>query len=125
MSRNATTQTMTVNNIGIFDRVVRFLFAATLLAPAFVGVDTGPLGWLAIPVLASIYPMTTALIGWDPIYYWIGLSSVEVSPRHYDPAETLDALARRYHGISTYTQSDAQISTGSASNSQMDDRAAA
>lgn len=120
MLRNTSTQATTVNNVGTYDRVVRMLFAATLLAPAFVVSNAEPLGWLVLPVLASIYPAATAVMGWDPIYHGLNLSTARAKPASgdtaQDPAQTVEALMRRYHGTGTSTSVDMHVTALDASN---------
>lgn len=98
MSRQTSAQTLSVTNLGTYDRVLRYLLAVTLLAPAFVISETGTLDWLALPVLASIYPTLTAVTGWDPIYHWMGLSTVRENYAPIDPVQTVETVVRRYHG---------------------------
>lgn len=127
MLRNTSTQATTVNNVGTYDRVVRMLFAATLLAPAFVGTDAGPLGWLALPVLASIYPAATAVMGWDPIYHALDLSTVRMEPEPVDAAQVAEALVRRYHGPANRSGATTvpEVAQSAASNNPSEDRRAA
>ncbi len=98
MLQNTSTRIRLARNVGAYDRIARLLFAATLLAPAFVGNDAGPLGWLVASVLMALYPAITGLIGWDPIYRLLDLSTGhgKVVPR--DAAQEVESLMRRYHG---------------------------
>lgn len=55
-------------NIGTIDRIIRVILGVVLLSLVFVGPRT-PWGWF------GIIPLTTALIGWCPVYRILSLST--------------------------------------------------
>jgi hypothetical protein len=59
-----------LHNIGLIDRVARFVCGGTLLfAGAVSSVASGRTeDWQAALMLLAIYPLMTAIIGWDPLY---------------------------------------------------------
>jgi hypothetical protein len=115
---------MTVDNVGTFDRVLRLLLAVTMLAPAFFP-GGEPLGWLAIPVLASIYPTTTAVIGWDPIYHALNVSTARAASEPVDAVQVAETLVRRYHRERITGHVDTEIVQSNAANKPQADRRAA
>jgi hypothetical protein len=58
-----------VQNIGLYDRVIRGSIAALLIVLSFYDLKTGSLvGWHVYVILLSIYPALTSILGWDPLY---------------------------------------------------------
>ena len=55
-------------NIGSIDRIFRILLGAGLISMAFIGPQT-PWGWI------GIIPLSTALLGWCPVYTLIGINT--------------------------------------------------
>lgn len=71
-----------VQNLGLTDRVVRFVLGAMLLAPGLLAATalltaTGPQlnAWLVTLMAVSVYPLMTAMIGVDPLYRAFGMRS--------------------------------------------------
>lgn len=69
------------HNVGVFDRVVRFVLGSAMIASVFlVKLESavalgGALEWWTIMPLLSIYPMATAFLGWDPLYDHFNVST--------------------------------------------------
>ncbi len=63
-----------VYNIGLFDRVVRFVVGFALLVAGSIGMSMSPAitTWEATAILVSVYPVLTAILGWDPLYAMFG-----------------------------------------------------
>ena len=102
MIRNAQPQVLNVRNLGLFDRTSRVLLAAAMFAPIFANAVPGPLGvWTLAPLLA-IYPLLTALLGWDPLYDGMGISTAKHTPEPIDAVQTLANLIRLYHGDAAF-----------------------
>lgn len=65
-----------VENISVWDRIIRFLIGIALLVPVVYQLQvsmTSPelvsdLSWESYAALASFYPLLTAMLGWDPFY---------------------------------------------------------
>jgi len=55
-------------NVGGLDRAARIILGLGLIAIVFVGPQT-PWGWL------GVIPLSTALMGWCPLYRVFGISS--------------------------------------------------
>ncbi|HHJ19062.1 MAG TPA: DUF2892 domain-containing protein [Gammaproteobacteria bacterium] len=55
-------------NIGSIDRIFRIILGAGLISMAFIGPQT-PWGWI------GIIPLSTALLGWCPVYTLIGINT--------------------------------------------------
>lgn len=60
-----------VTNIGAVDRVIRAVLGVGLLALVFLGPQT-PWGWI------GLIPLSTAVIGWCPLYTLFGLKTCKV-----------------------------------------------
>ena len=76
MVRNTHTSPTNFDNVGPYDRLARVLLAIVLLTPVFIEINDGPMGWMTIPVLLSVYPAMTVIMAWDPIYEWLGMSTM-------------------------------------------------
>ena len=63
-----------VYNIGLFDRVARFIVGFALLVAGSIGMSMSPAitTWEATAILVSVYPVLTAILGWDPLYALFG-----------------------------------------------------
>lgn len=78
-----TEQVNAYHNIGLIDRVVRFAVGVAMLAGgAFYVTQAGALhaytateAGMLITMLVSIYPLLTAVLGVDPLYTVVGISS--------------------------------------------------
>ena len=58
-----------VQNMGWADRVLRFVIGLALIVYALVMMETrDEIGGYAYVFYFSIYPMLTAILGWDPLY---------------------------------------------------------
>jgi len=59
-----------IQNLGLIDRVFRFFVSIFLLAGPMIHLQiTGEsMSWQALVALLSIYPLMTAMLGWDPLY---------------------------------------------------------
>lgn len=64
---------MTFRNAGTWDRGIRLLGGATLVAVGWSGSLAGGLGTAAIAV--GVVLLATGLIGWCPAYMLVGFSS--------------------------------------------------
>ncbi len=66
-----------IYNIGLLDRVVRFIVGFALLAAGAIAMTMSPVitGWETLAVLVSVYPLLTAILGWDPLYAMFGARS--------------------------------------------------
>jgi hypothetical protein len=72
-------------NLSNVSRAVRLVLGVGLILYTMLTAVT-PLGWLAILPLAAIYPMLTALEGWDPVKYLIQNKAVVRFSRNLNPA---------------------------------------
>ncbi len=70
-----------VQNLGWFDRVLRFLAGAGfIVVPAFwLATDPTSTTWTYYLMLGSIYPTLTGILGWDPIYCALNIKSCDTS----------------------------------------------
>ena len=65
-----------VENTSVLDRIIRTLIGVALLVPMIVQLQvsmTDPeaikeLTWQSYAALISVYPLMTAMLGWDPFY---------------------------------------------------------
>jgi hypothetical protein len=57
-----------VTNIGVVDRAVRVVLGLGLLSMVFFGPQT-PWGWI------GLLPLSTAAIGWCPLYAVLGMKT--------------------------------------------------
>lgn len=71
-----------IQNLGLRDRIVRFVLGAMLLAPGITAATgilagSGPEmnAWLAGMMAVAVYPLMTAMIGVDPFYRLLGIRS--------------------------------------------------
>lgn len=75
-----------LQNMGLIDRVARFLLGGGILAYLVVYHEMKhpsiSLGWQTVLVAASIYPLVTALIGWDPFYALFHTRSCSLTGRN-------------------------------------------
>jgi len=60
----------TVQNEGLVDRLLRFTIGAVMLGIGVGEMTVTPFitWWEALLVIASVYPLLTAILGWDPLY---------------------------------------------------------
>lgn len=73
-----------IQNLGWLDRVVRAMAGAALLAFAVTAISANEenLAWALYAVLFSVYPLLTAIVGWDPIYESLTVRSCGISDRN-------------------------------------------
>jgi len=72
MSR-ITGHTVPVENIGLVDRLVRFFGGVALMAfGVYSAITTSHDVVSAATILLAVYPLMTAMMGWDPFYQMIG-----------------------------------------------------
>lgn len=58
-----------IQNVGLADRLIRFLSGVALMAYGFISIALeGSAVMPAVAILAGIYPLMTASVGWDPFY---------------------------------------------------------
>jgi hypothetical protein len=62
-------------NVGITERAIRYVLTAMLVSVIFV--SKGTLSWEVYAPLLSVYTFITAVMGWDPIYEFLGVSTTE------------------------------------------------
>lgn len=73
-----------IQNMGLINRLVRFAIGAAILVycvlyNAMAGLG---LGWQEAAVVLSIYPLLTAMTGWDPFYALFHVRSCNDSGRN-------------------------------------------
>lgn len=75
-----------IQNMGLVNRLVRFLMGAGILAyfVLFYAMNhpVWTLGWQVAAVAVSIYPILTAMVGWDPFYALFNVRSCNDSGRN-------------------------------------------
>jgi hypothetical protein len=73
-----------IQNMGWLDRVLRAVAGAALLAFAMTAMmaSNENLTWALYAVLASVYPLLTAIVGWDPIYEMMTVRTCGMSDRN-------------------------------------------
>lgn len=72
-----------VQNMGWIDRVLRFALGFALIVLVLLDMDqSAPLGGYAYLPLLAIYPLITAILGWDPLYAMGHIRSCEKSGRN-------------------------------------------
>lgn len=73
-----------IQNLGIVDRVVRVAIGVLLLGGSalHLSVIDGVVGWHAYAKLISIYPLLTAMLGWDPLYSLFSVRSCNLTGRN-------------------------------------------
>ena len=71
-----------VQNEGMVDRVFRFVIGAIILAIGVGGLTVTPhlTWWEASLIIVSVYPILTAILGWDPFYSVFGARSCRIDP---------------------------------------------
>jgi len=79
-----TTKLGVIQNIGLFDRVLRLTIGAALLGGVFVhlGVHHALVSWHGYVTMLSVYPLITAWLGWDPIYQVFETKTCDLSSRN-------------------------------------------
>jgi len=78
----ATHKLEVVQNEGLVDRVFRFVIGAIMLIVGVGGFATTPhvTWWEGTLIVASSYPLLTAMLGWDPFYSMLGGRSCNLDP---------------------------------------------
>lgn len=118
MLRNTYTHAVNANNVGIYDQYARLLLTAVLLSPVFL-TSSGPLDWMTLPILASVYPILTAIMAWDPVYGWLNFSTTHSKSTSVDTRQEPEALIShlgRDTSPTTTMRIDAKITQTEASN---------
>lgn len=86
----------TLYNISNSERVARVVLGVGVILDV-VFHASGPLGWVAILPILSIYPGLTGFIGYDPIYAMFGFSTAN------ECIQRKDTPRRRHaHGTPAY-----------------------
>jgi len=57
-----------VNNVGYIDATIRLLVGVSALLPIFLQIPQNAWDYATILALLSIYPLSTAICRWDPVY---------------------------------------------------------
>lgn len=66
----------TVQNLGLYDRIIRGVIAALMIGlPPLNLINGGLFDWHGYVMLLGIYPALTAILGWDPIYALFNIRS--------------------------------------------------
>ncbi len=73
-------------NVSTSGRWLRAVVGSLLIGSVFM-VEATPLGWLAVLPLIGIYPVATAITGFDPIYRLLAIMTQE-KPRVVAPQTT-------------------------------------
>lgn len=75
-----------IQNMGLVDRVARFLIGGGILGYVVSYYEMKhpslSLAWQTGLVAGSLYPLITAMIGWDPVYAWLKIRSCRPTGRH-------------------------------------------
>lgn len=72
-----------IQNMGWFDRALRFVLGLGLIVAALVNLESSEdVGVYAYLMIIAIYPMMTAILGWDPFYHLGHVKSCEISGRN-------------------------------------------
>lgn len=67
-----------VQNLGWLDRSLRMIVGWIVIAIAYVDLYQGAMfGWHAYAIVFSVYPILTALFGWDPLYSFKGVKTCD------------------------------------------------
>jgi len=71
-----------VQNEGLVDRVFRFVIGAIMMAIGIGGLTMTPVltWWEATLFVVAVYPLLTAILGWDPFYSMFGARSCSLEP---------------------------------------------
>lgn len=65
-------------NIGISDRLVRFVLMDLLLGLSYLGMEIPP-QILGISFIVSLYLIFTFIIGYSPLYHLFGIKTIQVA----------------------------------------------
>lgn len=111
-----------IQNMGWLDRVVRVLVGAGLVGVVFMDIYAGqPLSWHAYLPIIAIYPLITAIMGWDPLYAAGHVKTCDGSQRNQCgtfPYEVETAVGKDVHCRDDYdcsvggSESDTMTKTG-------------
>ena len=72
-----------VQNVSLFDRLVRLFIAAALITGASASyLEVQQLTWEGYAILVSIYPALTGILGWDPFYALLNTRTCGLSERN-------------------------------------------
>lgn len=69
-----------VQNLGWIDRSLRMIVGWVVIAVAYADLYQGSMAsWQTYAIAISVYPILTALFGWDPLYSAKGLKTCDTS----------------------------------------------
>lgn len=69
-----------IQNLGLADRCFRFILGSLLIGVAFFDLYYGSIAsWHTYVMLLAIYPIMSAILGWDPFYAAAGSKSCDTS----------------------------------------------
>lgn len=95
-----------VQNVGLNDRLLRTLLGWGVIGMAALDLVGGAqVGWHTYAILLAIYPLLTAILGWDPFYAVFGNRSCDISERNRCgtfPFEVYAALGKHPRCASDY-----------------------
>lgn len=63
-----------VKNVGLVDKIIRFVAAAALFAFGFLNLSTG-LWWVG---LIGLVPLATGLVGYCPVWHLAGIKTITI-----------------------------------------------
>ena len=72
-------------NLGMWDRVIRFMLGSAMLAVPYYYMTQTSLpveAWYSWSMVASIYPFLTSIVGCDVLYKFFGVKSCDLSQRN-------------------------------------------
>lgn len=61
-------------NVGLIDKIVRFVVAAALVVFGLLNLNTG-LWWVG---LIAVLPLTTGLLSYCPVWHLVGIKTISV-----------------------------------------------
>lgn len=67
-----------LKNIGISDRIIRFVFMDLLLGMCYWGMNV-PEWFVNTSFILSIYLVITMIVGYSPLYHLFGFSTLEIT----------------------------------------------
>ena len=99
-----------VQNEGLLDRMVRFTIGAVML-----GIGVGEMTvtshitwWEAALVLASVYPLLTAILGWDPFYKMANARTCSLESGSHNECGTLPYEVDAAMGHKPHPETDSE-----------------
>ncbi len=107
-----------IENIGLVDRVIRLLIGAALIGTSYYYVAhlnqvAGVWDmWGTYAILFAIYPLMTAMLGWDPLYSLFRVRTCSDAGRHQSGSMPYQIVTMFGH-TPKYTESNRERSLGS------------